>query len=954
MNDAPVSDLSETTKPNEAKSAGAFLGQVVLKAELLEKLSKFPDDAKIGELVYSRENGASFVGAAIGAADVALWQSKLGLPLWLALAIDGFIMSGSSVKDGWSKAIDLLKVIKHGADISAKAHAIIAHCLVDGDDAIINTTDNQALKDICQKVAQMHFDALNGQEIKPSQWRALRSEAIAIADGFDGVSADGVCANCIEAACWNAVKSRSSVQETLNLWHKAQVAKHGYPWSEEYDQMISKRLEELHNEEKPKHPEGTFIDVFKLLEEKSPEIAKKMNDRFNTNNKVSAIYWQRRYERLLDGLIEVPPLLQRNDLFANPDRAAMKISPDGKYMAWLQNSIVRDEELGSQSGVMNIWAAPVDNMTCAKQVTFDIKRGIHGFFWSFQEGILLYSEDANGDENWHIFAADVASDTIKQMTPDSQGVRSTVEFLSKNHPDEIVISINQRDPHYGDIYILNILNGDIRLVKENHGYARFVFDDDYNIRIAIRPDDKGGADIFKCKNDEMELWISVGLEDVNLTGPAWFSADGKIIYFYDSRGRDKSALTAIDWETNEQTIIAESELADIGGVIDDSVTYRPLAYVVTYDKSEKYLLDDTLKSDIEFIDNSNIGEWYISGRTADDKTWLINAGSDTRPAALYVYKRANNKSDSNKALEKIYDMRPNLLDKKLARMQPVIIKSRDGLDLVSYITIPTQYDCDEELKSLKPLPLILMVHGGPWGRDGFGYNPMHQWFANRGYAVLSVNFRASTGFGKSFLRAGDGEWGGKMDNDLIDAVNWAINKGIADANKIAIFGGSYGGFAVLSGMTNNPDFYACGIDIVGPSNLETLLASIPPYWESERIIQYRAIGNPETEEGRAFLKERSPLFKAAAIKKPLMIAQGGNDPRVKQAEAEQMVAALKEHSIPNTYALFPDEGHGFVREANRMQFNALVDSFLAKHLGGRCEEWSNEDFKGTSLILQES
>ncbi len=635
---------------------------------------------------------------------------------------------------------------------------------------------------------------------------------------------------------------------------------------------------------------------------------------------------------------KVPPLIPRAHLFANPARAGISISPDGHWLAWLADDC----------GVMNIWAAPRDNPDAARQLTFDHHRGISGFSWSYVPNLLLFSQDRDGDENWRLFGVDIANAQVSELVPVKPGARIGVFALSRIHRNEILVNVNERDPRYADLYRLDLRSGKLTLVEENPGFAAYLADDDYRVRLAMRNTADGGRELLRRDADgRWQPWLHFPAEDANSSGPTHFSADGRTLYFRDSRGRDTAALVAFDLASETWTVLAEDPRADIGGTIGDRRDYRPLAYGVTYERYRLHVLDESIRADVEFLNAQSIGEWGLAGRTENDNLWLIAASSDVHPSASYLYDRRA------RSLTKLLDVRPQLVDAQLARMQSTVITARDGLKLVSYLTVPAEADIGE-LHASRPLPLVLLVHGGPWSRDSFGYNAMHQWLANRGYAVLSVNFRASTGFGKAFLDAGNGEWGRRMDEDLEDAVEWAIGRGIADPARLAIFGGSYGGYAVLSALTRYPGRYACGIDVVGPSNLETLLAAIPPYWEAMRAMQYRAIGNPETAEGRALLHERSPLHRAAAIRAPLLIAQGANDPRVRQAESEQMVAALKDNGIPVTYALYPDEGHGFVREANRMSFNALVEGFLARHLGGRAEPWTIEDFPGTSLRIVEN
>ncbi|HEY5226405.1 MAG TPA: alpha/beta fold hydrolase, partial [Methylovirgula sp.] len=421
----------------------------------------------------------------------------------------------------------------------------------------------------------------------------------------------------------------------------------------------------------------------------------------------------------------------------------------------------------------------------------------------------------------------------------------------------------------------------------------------------------------------------VDYEDARSTSPVGFSDDGKTLYWVDARGRDKTAFFAQDLASGEKRLLAADARADIAGVLTDPITSGPIAYRINYLTPQYIALDPALQPDFDFLDANLTGSWTIVSQTDANDVWIIVTDSVTAPVAVYLYER------KTRNLTKLYTMRPELEGMPLVPMTPLEIRARDGLTLVSYLTLPHGFSMTQ--KPPRPLPLVLFVHGGPWERDDFGYNSLHQWLANRGYAVLSVNFRGSTGFGKSFVAASDGEWGARMQDDLFDAVDMLAGESLIDPARVAILGGSYGGYAVLAGLAFTPDRFICGVDIVGPSNLETLLASIPPYWEPMKAMFHRAVGDPATPEGRALLKVRSPLHKASAIVRPLLIGQGANDPRVKQAESDQLAAALEASQTPLTYVLYPDEGHGFARPTNSIAFWAITENFLATYLGGRAE-----------------
>ncbi len=436
------------------------------------------------------------------------------------------------------------------------------------------------------------------------------------------------------------------------------------------------------------------------------------------------------------------------------------------------------------------------------------------------------------------------------------------------------------------------------------------------------------------------------MEDSLTTNPAGYTTDGSTLYWLDSRGRNTAALYAEDVASGQRTLIAESDKADIGGTIRDPKTGVVEAYSVNYLKTEWTAIDPDIKASLEFLDEELDGEFGISSRTDDDSTWIVWNDPMTAPSSTYIYDREES------TLTPFYVTRPELEGAPLQPMHPVEIASRDGLTLPSYLTLPPAADQDGDGRPEEAVPMVLLVHGGPWARDEYGFSSLVQWLANRGYAVLQTNFRGSTGFGKDFINAGNKQWGLTMHDDLIDATDWAIAEGITTAEQVAIMGGSYGGYATLAGLTFTPEKFACGVDIVGPSNLETLLDTIPPYWAPMVKIFHERMGDPNTEEGLALLKAASPLYKADQITKPLLILQGANDPRVKQSESDQIVGAMKEAGIPVTYVLYPDEGHGFAKPANNIAFTAISENFLGTCLGGRSEPIEDTVKDSTAQILE--
>jgi dipeptidyl aminopeptidase/acylaminoacyl peptidase len=601
-------------------------------------------------------------------------------------------------------------------------------------------------------------------------------------------------------------------------------------------------------------------------------------------------------------------------LFGNPVKASPEISPDGKRLAFLAPD---------KNNVLQVWVQTLGKDD-AKLVTADKKRGIRQYQWTFAPDTLLYLQDADGDENFHVYETNVATASTRDLTP-FPGARASILDLDPEHPDEVLVTANVQDKRAFDVYRVNLTSGKATLDTKNPGdVAGWVVDPKFKVRGAVAPTPDGGNQV-RYRTDEKAPWKTVvtwGPEDAD-GNVLDFTADGGSLWMTTSAGRDTQALVKHHLAAGKDDVVAVDPKADVGGVLLNSVTHEVEAVAFNHERLKWKAIDPKVEADLKFLADAAKGEPIVVSKDHAQKLWVVSYSADTRPTTYYLYDRGAKK------LTELFTAQPELAKYKLAPMKPVTIKSRDGLDLVCYLTLPLEVEP-------KNLPLVLMVHGGPWGRDSWGYNPQAQWLANRGYAVLEVNFRGSTGFGKKFLHAGDREWAGKMHDDLIDAVNWAVKEGYADAKRVAIFGGSYGGYAALVGVTFTPDVFACAVDIVGPSNLTTLLKSIPPYWAPMRKLFAVRVGDVEKEE--EFLKSRSPLFKADKIKVPLLIAQGANDPRVKQAESEQIVDAMKKANKPVEYMLFPDEGHGFARPENRLKFFAAAEVFLAKHLqGGRVE-----------------
>ncbi len=627
-------------------------------------------------------------------------------------------------------------------------------------------------------------------------------------------------------------------------------------------------------------------------------------------------------------------LIPRKVLFGNPDKTSPRISPDGKQLSFL----------APVDGVMNVWVAPIDRPEDAKPVTQDKKRGIRAYIWAYTSQHLLYVQDQGGDENWHVYRVDLKSGETKDLTP-IKGVNAQAEAVSRKFPNEMLIGLNDRDAKFHDIHRVNLLTGESKLIQKNDEFAGFMTDDDLQVRFAYKFTPDGGQ--LTVKPDGKGGWVEfmkTPMADSLTTRPAGFDKTGNILYLIDSRNRNTGALTTLDLKTGKQTVIADDKRADAGGIILHPTEKTIQAVSFTFDRTRWQFLDDGIKADFAALGKVADGEITLADRTLDDKTWIVAFAMDNGPVRYYAYDRPSKKARF------LFTNRKSLEGLPLQKMHSPIVKSRDGFDLVCYLTLPPGADPKNTGTPDMPTPMVLLVHGGPWSRDNWGFNGYHQFLANRGYAVMSVNFRGSTGFGKKFVNAGNKEWAGKMHDDLLDAVDWAVKEKIARPDKVAIMGGSYGGYATLVGLTFTPDRFTCGVDIVGPSNIVTLLKTVPPYWAPAVQLFKDRVGDWTTEEGRKFLEERSPLSRVNMIKRPLLIGQGANDPRVKQAESDQIVKAMQMHKIPVTYVLFADEGHGFARPPNNLAFNAVTEAFLAKHLGGRYEAIGSA-FEGSSISV---
>ncbi len=615
------------------------------------------------------------------------------------------------------------------------------------------------------------------------------------------------------------------------------------------------------------------------------------------------------------------PLIEREVLFGNPERAGVQLSPDGTRISFL----------APVDGVLNVWVAPLAAPEEAEPITADDDRGIRRYFWAENGTHLVYLQDRGGDENWRAYSVEIASRREVDLTP-FEGVQARIAAVEEDVPNHILVDVNERSPQFHDTYRVDVRTGERELVFQNDGYASTIVDGDMEVRIGTRMNSDGSTTYERVAGREgAEEIMRVPSIDTLTTSINGFIGDSSRVYLSDSRDRDTGALYELDLATGERRLVYADDRTDIAGIIAHPVTDELEAVIVNYTKPEPVFFDSEVEADYRRLERVRDGLVGIADRSNDDRTWLVTYTQDDGPIAYYAYDR------DDREARYLFTSQPALEDLPLATMHPEIIQARDGLELVSYLTLPVWTDADGDARPSEAVPMVLLVHGGPWARDTWGYNSLHQWLANRGYAVLSVNFRGSTGFGKSFIAAGNGEWADAMHTDLIDAVDWAIEAGIADPDRVAIMGGSYGGYATLAGLVFSPDVFACGVDIVGPSNLITLLESIPAYWQPIMEMFATRVADPRTPEGRRKLRDMSPLTHVDEIKKPLLIGQGANDPRVNLAESDQIVDAMQSRDIPVTYVVFPDEGHGFAKPENRIAFFAITEHFLAEHIGGRAE-----------------
>ena len=627
--------------------------------------------------------------------------------------------------------------------------------------------------------------------------------------------------------------------------------------------------------------------------------------------------------------VEQPPLIDRELLFDAPEIAGGQISPDGKFISFIK----------PYKGTQNIWIKKLEeDFTAAKPITADTIRPIRSYFWTRDGKYILYSQDKGGDENFNIYAVDpkeapAAGSDIPENRDltNLKGVRVFIYAVPYTDPDAIYIGLNDRDKAWHDLYKMKISTGERTLIRQNSATDRitgWVFDWNDQLRLANRANSDGSNDILRVDAKELvKIYTSTVFEEAY---PLAFDKENKRVYMQTNKGDniDLSQLILFDPETLQEEVVESDPLkrVDLGNVFISDKSKEIIYTSYEDERNRIYWKDKSFEEDYNLIKkelpNTDV---YFTSSTTDENYWMLSASADVDPGSTYLFDR------TTKKLTFQYRPRPNIPVADLSEMKAISYKSSDGMEIPAFLTLP---------KGLEPknLPVVVFPHGGPWARDGWGYNSYAQFLANRGYAVLAPNFRSSTGYGKKFLNAGNNQWGEKMQDDLTWGVKYLIKEGIADSTRIGIMGGSYGGYATLAGVAFTPEGYACGVSIVGPSNLITLLNSIPPYWEAGRVVFHIRMGDPNTPEGKAQLERQSPLNSANKIKAALLVIQGANDPRVNKAESDQIVIALRERGFPVEYIVAPDEGHGFARPVNNMAMLASAEKFLAKHLGGRFQE----------------
>lgn len=635
-----------------------------------------------------------------------------------------------------------------------------------------------------------------------------------------------------------------------------------------------------------------------------------------------------------------PPQIVRADLFGEAVRHGAKLAPRGDRIAFL----------APRDGVTNLWVVSIGAMDDARPVTDDRTLGVRSFAWAYDNTTLIYAIEEGSNGAARLYAVDTSSVALpRALTP--AGANAEIVGLSAADPGGVVVTLNQRDPNWPDLVRIDLASGQRTIVQRNsntatvRGFSQFVLDNDNRLRLGVKALADGSKEVFA--RDASGRWYSlltIPFEDAPSSHPIAMEGDGRTFLMLDSTGRDRAALVRVDAYSAAKTVLGESARADVVDVWLDPATNAPEAYAAEYLRREWRAIDADAQADLDFLDRQLVGDFTVTSRSADDTRWIVVEEGPTTPARTYLYERGD---AANRRLTQLFRHRPALDQAALQPMTPVEIEARDGLTLVSYLTLPIGSDANGDARPESPVPLVLAPHGGPWARDSYGFNPLHQWLANRGYAVLSVNFRGSTGLGKAFLNAGNGQWGARMQDDLLDAAQWAVANGVAQPDRIAIVGAGFGGYAALAGLAFTPEQFRCAAAYGAPANLTAMIDGAPLRQREQMLLR---VGDIRTAEGRAALRERSPLTRASQMRRPLLLAMGGRDGLASRTEFDQIAQSLRARRIELSSIVFPEEGAALSRPQNRLAYYAVLEHFLANCLGGRVEAVGGA-FEGANMLV---
>ncbi len=638
--------------------------------------------------------------------------------------------------------------------------------------------------------------------------------------------------------------------------------------------------------------------------------------------------------------VGLPPQIARADLFGEPARQGAQLAPRGDRIAFL----------APRDGVTNLWVVSIGAMDDARPMTDDRALGVRSFAWAYDNATLIYALDEGPSGAARLYAVDTSGVAVpRALTP--AGANAEIVGLSAADPGGVVVSLNQRDPNWPDLVRIDLASGRSTLLHRNansaavRGFSHFVLDKENRIRLGVKSLADGSEEVFvRSLEGRWTSLFTAPFEDALLSQPLAIEAGGASFLMLDSTGRDRAALVRVDMTTGAKTVLGESARADVVNVWLDPATNAPEAYAAEYLRREWRAIDPGAQADLDFLDRQLTGDFTVTSRSADDARWIVVEEGPQTAARSYLYERGD---AANRRLTQLFRHRPALDQAALQPMTAVEIEARDGLTLVSYLTLPIGSDANADARPEAPVPLVLTPHAGPWSRDSYGFDALHQWLANRGYAALSVNFRGSTGLGKAFLNAGNGQWGARMQDDLLDAAQWAVDNGIAQPDRIAIVGSGFGGYAALAGLAFTPEQFRCAAAYGAPANLTALVDAAPAQQRENMLLR---VGDLRTAEGRSALRERSPLMRVSQMRRPLLLALGGRDAHASRAEFDQIAQSLRGRRIQLSSIIFPEEGRTLVRPQNRLAYHAVLEHFLGNCLGGRIEPVGGA-FEGASMTV---